>query len=146
MQLLGDGKYHNYTIVWHTSPKGDGSPSYTEFYIDGNYVGTNNVFSPTRGGRLTIAHWGPLDKNALWNGRPNNWQGGVPGDGKEYNSTVYISEINVTPFNEDNDVMYPNMKDLPDGCTPTYHSRYPSSPDVCHPVWTAAKIPPPTQQ
>lgn len=140
--LYGDGQYHNYTIVWHTTGKAAGEGGYVETYVDGHYLGTNNAFAPTRGSRFTIAHWGPLDKNALWNGRPDVWQGGKPGDGQSYNVTTLISEINVTPFNEPGDLMYPATNDLPDGCQPNYHTKWPSSPDVCHPVWTPVSIAP----
>ena len=35
LQLIGDGQYHNYTIVWHTGDGGSKSPGWTEFYVDG---------------------------------------------------------------------------------------------------------------
>lgn len=90
-----------------------------------------------------MAHWGPLDKNALWNGRPNFWGGGKPGDGTSYNSTVYVSEVNITPFNEAGDLMYQDTQDKPDGCAPNYHKKYDSSPDICHAPWDRQAIPSP---
>lgn len=65
-----------------------------------------------------------LLQNPLWNGYPNDWGGGSPGDSKSYNSTTYISSVKVTPFNEPADLMYPQTSDLPDGCTPNYHQKY----------------------
>ena len=101
---VGDGQYHNYTIVWHTGDGGSKSPGWTEFYVDGIYLGTNNAFVPTRGSRFFIAHWYPSgQKNAIWNGRPNDWGGGVPGDGQMYSKTTKISEVRITPFDEPND-------------------------------------------
>ena len=100
---IGMVSSHNYTIVWHTGS--NTTQGRTEFYIDGVYLGTNNAFAPTRGSRLYIAHWGPTSKNPLWNGTPDNWQGGTAGDGKQYNMTSYISEVNIIPFNEPNDIM-----------------------------------------
>ena len=47
MLLLGDGKYHNYTFVWHTG-NGTDSPGRVDFLIDGVYTGTNNAYVPTR--------------------------------------------------------------------------------------------------
>ena len=163
---IGMVSSHNYTIVWHTGS--NTTQGRTEFYIDGVYLGTNNAFAPTRGSRLYIAHWGPTSKNPLWNGTPDNWQGGTAGDGKQYNMTSYISEVNIIPFNEPNDIMcvdlcgcgwvhhvwlitscnccrYPDLLDQPTGCTPNYLSKYASSPSVCHPVWTAYNITPPAE-
>ncbi len=60
MQLMGDGKYHNYTIEWHTGTSSAGGPTtdaYVNFFIDGVYMGTNNAFVPTRAGRLWISSW-----------------------------------------------------------------------------------------
>lgn len=145
VKFIGDGKYHNYTIVWHTGGKKidtPGSPQtsrlegFVDFYIDGFYLGTNNAFVPTRGSRLFLAHWAPHNKNHLWNGIPNNWGGGFAGDNKTHNVTTMISEVKITPFNEPRDIMYPQTNDLPDGCIPDYTQKYPSSPDVCHSVWT----------
>ena len=39
LQLIGDGQYHNYTILWHTGDGGSKSPGWTEFYVDGIYLG-----------------------------------------------------------------------------------------------------------
>ena len=52
-------------------------------------------------------------------------------------------QVNITPFNEDNDIMYPNLVDQPDGCTPNFMEKYASSPSTCHPTWTAYDIAPP---
>jgi hypothetical protein len=41
----------------------------------------------------------------------------VPGDGKQYNQTVRLSSVRVTPFNEPNDVVVPDPTDQPTGCT-----------------------------
>jgi len=78
LNFIGDGKYHNYTIVWHTggnvpehrrfSTDADVQDGYVDFYIDDYYLGTNNAFAPTRGGKFFIAHWYPNNRNHLWNG------------------------------------------------------------------------------
>jgi hypothetical protein len=140
-QLIGDGKYHNYTIVWHTGDKENGKPGWTEFYIDGIFLGINNAFVPSRGSRFFISHWYPSgQKNAIWNGRPNHWGGGTPGDGKVYNMTTYVSEIRITPFDEPNDIMEVSSADQPDGCQTFYQQKYPND---CHPHWEAQEIPSP---
>lgn len=51
-----------------------------------------------------------------WNGYPNTWGGGHPGDGKVYTQTTYISSVSITPFNEPNDIAYPMTIDQPNGC------------------------------
>ena len=41
--------------------------TYVEYYIDGMYMGRNNVFVPTRGSRLWISLWPTADaKCVLW--------------------------------------------------------------------------------
>ena len=55
-----------------------------------------------------------------WNGYPDNWGGGTPGDGKVYTQSVYIDSVSITPYNEPNDLMYPASIDQPDGCIPYY--------------------------
>ena len=55
-----------------------------------------------------------------WNGTPDNWNGGHPGDGKVYHKTAYVSDVRVTPFNEPNDIMAPTPIDQPDGCDVYY--------------------------
>ena len=99
---------------------------------------------PTRGSRLYIAHWYPASKNSIWNGPANNWGGGTPGDGKEYQVKTYISSVKVTPFNEPNDIMYMGTVDKPGNpgnCVKPYNSKY----DSCHPVWDSQLIPRPAE-
>jgi hypothetical protein len=120
MMLMGDGNYHNYTIEWHTgTSSAGGSPTdaYVNTYIDGVYLGTNNAFVPTRAGRLWMAL---LPAGSGWNGYPDNWGGGVPGDGKSYTETVLVDFVSITPFNEPNDLAYPSSIDQPDGCDVYY--------------------------
>ena len=62
--FLGDNQYHNYTIEWHTGDSsigGNTTNSYVNYYIDGIYLGTNNVFVPTRGVRLWVSLWPTSD-------------------------------------------------------------------------------------
>jgi hypothetical protein len=63
-----------------------------------------------------------------WNGTPDDWNGGVPGDGRVYQKVVYISSVSITPFNEPNDVMYVRTANL-------FPCDYPAlDRDACH-VW-----------
>lgn len=119
-QLIGDGNFHKYTIDWHTGG-GDGSDEgaggtkgakdpRVDFYVDDVYLGSNNVFVPTRGSRLLLAHWPPNSKtdgtkqNPSWTNWADDWSGrtegctaddafngtpGCPGDGNSYLSHTY---------------------------------------------------------
>ena len=57
LMLVGDGKYHTYRFDWHTGNNGSQNQGKVDFYFDDVYMGTNNAYVPTRGGRLYIAHW-----------------------------------------------------------------------------------------
>ena len=57
LNLIGDGKYHNYSFDWHTGDASAEIPGRVDFYFDGVYLGTNNAHVPTRASRLWIAHW-----------------------------------------------------------------------------------------
>ena len=56
--------------------------------------GSNNVFVPTRAGRLFVGLWAPDNTN--WANWPDYWGGGYPGDGEYYLTHAYISEIRVS--------------------------------------------------
>ena len=58
---------------------GTKTPGHVDFYFDDKYMGTNNAYVPTRGGRLYVAHWYPASKNNIWNGPANDWEGGKAG-------------------------------------------------------------------
>lgn len=64
------------------------------------FLGSNNVFVPTRGSRLFIGSWAPAGaqegatQDPSWANWPDDW-GGRPGDGKFYTSHTYISEVKV---------------------------------------------------
>ena len=132
--LVGDGKYHNYTIDWHTG--GGDCQARVDFYVDGIFLGSNNVYVPTRASRLLISNWPSQAEDdggkqmPNWSNWPDNWGGGRPGDGVFYTSHTYISEIKITPYNEPNDIMYPMTFDMPDGCNEQYISK-----DTCHRHW-----------
>eukprot|EP00949_MAST-11_sp_MAST-11-sp1_P000122 g122.t1 len=137
--LIGDGKFHKYSIDWHTGGPGVQGGARVDFYVDDVLIGTNNVFVPTRGSRFVISHWAPEQTaasdpgdsvNPKWANFPDNW-GGEPGDGLFYLSHTYISEIKITPHNEPNDIMYPDTYDRPDGCTVMWGQEQ----NGCHPHW-----------
>jgi len=111
-----DGKsYHTYAFEWHAGNNSTGCKPRVDWFFDNDYIGTVNVFAPTRGSRLVVA---------LWPGN-NNWVG--PAD--DWNASevyAYVSEINICPYKEDNDFQYPQNYDQP-----------PSSS-----TWTTKTIPP----
>jgi len=57
-----DEDYHTYTFEWHTGDNSDSCEPHINFYFDGDYIGSVNVFVPTRGVRLVMGIWGG-DKN-----------------------------------------------------------------------------------
>lgn len=112
-----DGEYHTYAFEWHTGVAGreagggggerPGNSSghstdcatRVDFFFDGEYVGTNDVFVPTRGARFTFGVW-PGGKN--WCGQAN-WT----------DAYADIAEVHVCPFNEELDSMFPQVYDQP---------------------------------
>ena len=123
-----DNEYHTYEFQWHTGSDTDASMPKrymraargcvcvpracalplthsrprcyrVDFFLDGVYIGTNDVFVPTRACRLAIGfvqvHWA-----------------GVPTFDKAY---AYIANVAVTPYNEPRDASYPQIFDQPDG-------------------------------
>eukprot|EP00946_MAST-07B_sp_MAST-7B-sp1_P001516 g1516.t1 len=136
--LVGDGKFHKYTIDWHTG--GPDCEARVDFYVDDVLLATNNAMVPTRGSRLVIGAWAPNkasptgwndEFNAEWTNFPDHWGDGEPGDGLSYLSHVYVSEVKITPHNEPNDVMYPATYDRPDGCQ-VIHGQ---EKNGCHTHW-----------
>eukprot|EP01029_Cantina_marsupialis_P007904 TRINITY_DN19026_c0_g1_i4.p1 TRINITY_DN19026_c0_g1~~TRINITY_DN19026_c0_g1_i4.p1 ORF type:complete len:570 (-),score=90.73 TRINITY_DN19026_c0_g1_i4:93-1802(-) len=65
--LMGDGKYHKYRFDWHTGSV-DCKPR-VDFYVDDVYLGTNNVFAPSRGSRLFIASWADQSNTQVYNSK-----------------------------------------------------------------------------
>lgn len=54
-----DNDYHKYTMEWHTGDKGSTTCTpHINFFFDDQYIGSSNVFIPTRGSRLVIGIWG----------------------------------------------------------------------------------------
>ena len=136
--LAGDGKFHKYTIDWHTG--GPDCEARVDFYVDDILLSSNNVMVPTRGSRFVFGSWGP-EKGAAtstagkfnneWTNFPDFWGNGRPGDQKSYLSHVYVSEVKITPHNEANDIMYPATLDRKDGCKKIWGQEKNS----CHQHW-----------
>ena len=53
-----DNSYHKYTVEWHTGDGTDSCKPHINFYFDDQYIGSVNVFVPTRGVRLVAGIWG----------------------------------------------------------------------------------------
>ena len=149
LDLVGDGKYHNYSFDWHSGDASAGVAGRVDFYFDGVYMGTNNAHVPTRASRLWLAHWyNGGQKNPTWNGFPNDWvnMSTVPaervqcaaGDGNECTSVTFIKSVTITPHNEANDIAYPAVDENPDAnslpsgmCTPSCNHQTVAA--NCHP-------------
>jgi hypothetical protein len=99
-----DGDYHTYTIEWHSGNTDDleseqGCPPHIDFFFDGEYVTTVDVFVPSRGSRFVFGPWGG---NKNWAGK-GSWK----------DAQVLVSEVSICPFNENFDSMYPQRFDQP---------------------------------
>lgn len=112
---FADGKYHKYTFEWHTGDDTTSCKPHVNFYFDEQYIGTVNVFVPTRGSRITIGIWGG---NSNWVGLPE-WS----------EAYAYVSSVSFTPFSEKRDANFPQIDDEPDN----------------HPFWVAKTITPPPE-
>ena len=132
-ELIGDGKYHNYRFDWHTG--GPGEPMRVDHFIDGQYVGTNDLVTPAVAARLYIAlrshPMSSYNGNGQWNGNIGLWRD--PTTGTIHNNrdawgnrlpevnhnetalyaSTYISRVSITPFYEEGDVYMPNALDQP---------------------------------
>ena len=114
-----------YAFEWHTGDRegvaGDdgannlnntkGCSTKVDLFFDGEYVATNNVFVPTRGSRFNFGFW-PGSKN---------WVGRAQGGWSE--QFAYIAEVNVCPFNEELDAMYPQVYDQPFTNPPLWNAK-----------------------
>lgn len=92
-----DDKYHSYAFEWHSGSAG--CDPRIDFFFDDKYIGTVDAFVPSRASRLVFG---------MWPGG-SNWVS-IP-DWKEVYG--YISEVNICPFNEDNDANFPQVFDQP---------------------------------
>jgi len=88
--------FHTYAFEWHTG--GPNCKPRVDFFFDGKYIATNDVFVPSRVSRFTVGIW-----PGKWAGAPD-WKGEVYAD---------IAEIHVCPYNEANDANYPQIWDQP---------------------------------
>lgn len=94
---FADNRYHNYAIEWHTGT--DSCPGRADFFFDGEYVGTNDVFAPTRGARFVVGIWGGYKE----------WVGPV----QFQTVKAFIADVKITPWGEANDAYYPQRFDQP---------------------------------
>lgn len=115
---FADDEWHTYSFEWHAGNSDDRNDTQAcypkvNFFFDGEYVSTNDVYVPSRGSRLVFGIWGGN----------KNWVG--QGDWSEME--VLVSDVIVEPFVEDFDAMYPQNYDQP--CTGKR-------------IWTTKDIPP----
>lgn len=133
-----DGTYHKYTIEWHTGDSTGSCQPHINFYFDDAYIGSVNVFVPTRGVRLVAGIWGG-DANwcvgaalrTVCDVAPHaacvalGYRDGFPLWEEAY---AYISSVTVTPFDEPRSTNYPQVYDEPSN----------------HPTFTTLDIPAPS--
>ena len=113
-EAVVDGEhYHVYGFQWHTGHMGaDGDPHdprtwevqpHVNWYLDGAYVATINVFVPSRYSRLTIGFINTGNDN--WHGDADDWKTPV--------ACAYVSEVHIVPYHEDRDCWWPSPADQP---------------------------------
>ena len=73
------------------SNKTEGCPPHIDYFFDGEYVTTIDVFVPSRGSRFVFGPW-PGNKN--WAGQ-GSWK----------NAEILIDSVSICPFNENFDAM-----------------------------------------
>ena len=137
--LVEDEKYHTYAFEWHTSPCVDSSSGHkkntkgsrwrrnststttnnstsgngldrarVDFFIDGLYASSVDVFVPTRGSRLVFG-LNPVCSE-YWCGKAKKGHNGWPSNGEVH---AYVASVDICPFNEDGDSLYPSITDEP---------------------------------
>eukprot|EP00940_MAST-03C_sp_MAST-3C-sp2_P000259 g259.t1 len=116
-----DNEWHEYAFEWHSgypnaTNEEDACTPKVNFFFDDAYIGTNDVFVPTRGSRLVFGVWGG---NKNWVGL-GNWT----------EIEVLVSDVSVCPFDEGFDSMYPQNYD---------------QPTTTKKIWTPVDIPPVVQ-
>lgn len=52
-----DNDYHEFAIEWHTGDDDNSCVPRTDFFWDGQYIGSNNAFVPSRASRFLIGIW-----------------------------------------------------------------------------------------
>jgi len=92
-QSFADDTYHSYAFEWHSGQAG--CKPRVDFFFDGQYIGTADVFVPSRASRFVFGMW-PSTTN--WAGNP---------DFEE--AFAFVSDVSVCPFNEANDAGFPQV-------------------------------------
>eukprot|EP00656_Telonema_subtile_P011146 TRINITY_DN15484_c0_g1_i2.p1 TRINITY_DN15484_c0_g1~~TRINITY_DN15484_c0_g1_i2.p1 ORF type:complete len:381 (+),score=65.17 TRINITY_DN15484_c0_g1_i2:492-1634(+) len=107
-----DDQYHRYAFEWHTGSSS--CDARVDFFFDDEYIGTNDVFVPSRGSRLALGIW-PAGAN--WVGEPD-WE----------ETKAYIAEVHICPFNQEYDSNYPQIYDQPSGHDSVWTAMPPMPP------------------
>eukprot|EP00939_MAST-03C_sp_MAST-3C-sp1_P000229 g229.t1 len=99
-----DDDWHTYTFEWHSGTSDDptdesGCTPKVHYFFDGTYVGTSDVFVPSRASRFVFGMW---NGNEHWVGN-GNWS----------ETYAYVSDVTICPFDESFDAMYPQNYDQP---------------------------------
>lgn len=111
--FFGDGKYHKYTIEWHTGDEGTDQPAVINWFVDDDFVCSTNAFVPTAASRLWIGSWHHAKQR--WAGPIADMDPPKGSDPKEkLYHRVSIKSVNVELFHEANDMYMPEVLDQPD--------------------------------
>ena len=116
-----DGEYHTYAFEWHTGSNATSPPTASDnctsarvdFFLDDVYIATNDVFVPSRGSRFVFGVWAG---GAKWSGSPASdgpWGPSPTGVDERVAHAAFIAEVDVCPFLEPGDAMFPMMFDQP---------------------------------
>ena len=110
-----DGDWHTYRIEVHSGTDGGCAPR-VDYFMDGEYVGTNNAFVPRVAGRFWILFMDRTD----WSSGSGGWNGllnttGLDPTKSKYQlySSIHVSEVRITPFLEEKDTYGPQPYDQP---------------------------------
>ena len=135
--LIGDGQYHDYRFEWHTGgfdKHGTFQHARVEYYVDGEYLGGNDLLVPVAASRFRIAFTphetgDPLStgnvvgKVSAWEVSPGTIRYGYDSRGEKlprtlkddfaWYASVMVSRIEIEPFYEEGDVLLPSQVDQP---------------------------------
>jgi len=108
-----DGEWHTYRMEVHSGTS-ECVPR-VDYFMDGEYVGSNNAFVPRVAGRFWIIFMDRSD----WSSGSGGWNGILDTEflegktGHQIYSSVHVSEVKITPYFETKDTYGPQPYDQP---------------------------------
>lgn len=111
--FYGDGKYHKYTIEWHTGDPSKSQPAVVHWYVDDDYICSSDAFVPTAASRLWIGAW--HSSNQRWAGPIKQEPAPKKGEPDEQlYQRISVKRVSVALYHESNDMYMPEVLDQPD--------------------------------